>query len=57
LKKAQIRLMYSQDGEIHIILEDLGYKEGFTKCKYVEKDKAKKISKRESRKLLLLKRE
>jgi hypothetical protein len=55
LKKQQIAKVQSQDGEIHLILDELGYDENLN-CKYVEKDEAKKIMKKEARKPLYLRR-
>jgi hypothetical protein len=55
LKTQKIAKVQSQDGEIHLFLDELGYDE-ITNCRYIEKDEAEKIMKKEAKKPLHLRR-
>jgi hypothetical protein len=56
LKKQQTNLIQSQDEEIHLTLEYLEIEEYAVNLKFVGKEEAKKIAKREAHKPLLLRR-
>jgi hypothetical protein len=55
-KQQQTHLIQSQDGEIHLTFEYLGYDEYSANLKCVGKEEAVKVAKREAHKPLQLQR-
>jgi len=56
LKKRQITVNQTENGEIHLTFRQLGYEQGLEKSRLKEKEKAKKITKKQAHKPLLLRR-